>query len=107
MRRKQLGGNKNIRLGLIPIPAGIFLELTGNAYFAVKVSRFLLTFIPLCNLPMDRNSKMAKKKKSFFFSFQGDLRHSISAGSKVSLGGKCRLSDGCHSTADTVGDCKV
>ena len=41
MRRRQLGGNKNIRLGLIPIPTGIFLELTGNAHFAVKVSRFM------------------------------------------------------------------
>lgn len=47
--RKQLGGNRFIRLGRIPIPVGIFLELTGRAYISVSVSTHMfwhLNFSP-------------------------------------------------------------
>lgn len=44
MKKKQLGGNKSIRLAAISIPAGIFLELTGQANIGVSV-RLLFNII--------------------------------------------------------------
>ena len=38
MKDKQLGSTKYIRLGVIKLPAGIFLGMTGQAAAAVSVS---------------------------------------------------------------------
>lgn len=38
MKDKQLGGTKYIRIGVIKLPAGIFLGMTGQANAAVSVS---------------------------------------------------------------------
>ena len=38
MKKRQLGGTKYIRIGLIKIPAGIFLKITGEATATVSVS---------------------------------------------------------------------
>ncbi len=38
MKEKQLGGTKYIRFGMIKLPAGIFLKITGEATATVSVS---------------------------------------------------------------------
>jgi len=40
MRKRQLGSTKYIRLGIIPISVGMFLELTGKATASLTVSKF-------------------------------------------------------------------
>lgn len=39
MKDKQLGGTKYIRFGLIKLPAGIFLGMTGQAAASISVSQ--------------------------------------------------------------------
>ena len=42
MKDKQLGSTKYIRFGVIKLPAGIFLGLTGQATATLSVSKTIL-----------------------------------------------------------------
>ena len=47
MKDKQLGGTKYLRIGLLKLPAGIFLGMTGRATAAVSVSCAILLLISI------------------------------------------------------------